>query len=878
MSHAIGAKEAPVSLPLGISTAGSTAEPLTAPRLLLSLAIAFGLIAFVVAFGGVARDLDYMETVRILRRLPSSALAFALAGTAASYAGFLGREAMAIKYVGAKVPRLALVLCSLSAAALGNVSGFGVFTAAAVRYRIYGAVGVKALDVARIVGFIVVGFAIGLAAVGGAAAVARATAVAALFGWSPAIVSGLGAAALIAVAVLIGLGEAGPLRLAGPRLAAPGRGLIALQTLWTAVRLLGAAAALWSLLPPHLISLSSFVALFTAATALGVLSHVPAGAGVFELVVLWALRGRAPSEAIAAALVAYRAIYYVLPLLLSAVTFGAFEWRLAFDPSMPRADAKLARAAARLTPTFVGLFAFLLGVMLIVSGATPTLGSRLLSLSRHVPLWALESSSFLGSILGVAFLFLTRGLFDRRNGAWRLAVCATLASLVFSLLKGLAFVEVALLVCFLALLLASRWQFERPTSLFDQPFTAGWYVAVGSILVAAFGMFWLAFHNADIASWRFEDWWSFEFDAQAPRALRAVLGAAISAGGFALWQLLRAPSGRIAAPDPPTLARALAVIEGTPRSEALMALMGDKALMFSTTGRTFLMYGKRGRSWIALYDPIGPREEWRDLATCFVGLAAEHGGRAVFYQTRPETLPFYLDLGFSATKLGEEAILALDTFTLQGGAFSHLRYALKRGERDGLTFELLAPGAAMNRMDDLATISDGWLEARRADEKGFSVAAFDADFLGRQFVALVKERGRPVAFASAMVAGREATLGLLRCCEVESPVAMEFLLTRLALALRDVGIVRFSLGVAPLAGVAPAPLRTRWARVAALLWRHGNRLYNFQGLRAFKNKFNPAWEPRYLMSTGAMGPFVALADATALIAAASPKPRETSHV
>jgi phosphatidylglycerol lysyltransferase len=541
---------------------------------------------------------------------------------------------------------------------------------------------------------------------------------------------------------------------------------------------------------------------------------------------------------------------------------------------MPRADAKLARAAARLTPTFIGLLAFLIGVGLIVSGATPTFGSRLVSLSRHVPLWALEASSFLGSILGVVFLFLTRGLFNRRDGAWRLALIATAASLVFSLLKGLAFGEVALLACFLALLAASRRQFDRPTSLFDQPFTWGWFVAVGAILTAAFGLLWLAFHNAPS---RFDDWWSFEFDAQAPRALRALLGASITAAGFALWQLLRPPSGRAEAPDAGALARALAAIEATPRSEALMALMGDKALMFSASGRAFLMYGKRGRSWIALYDPIGPRAEWRELVERFVRLAAEHGGRANFYQTKPESLSFYLDLGFAATKLGEEAILDLDAFTLKGAACSNLRYALKRGERDGLAFELICEEATIARLDDLALISAGWLESRRAEEKGFSVAAFEPSFLARQRVALVTERGRPVAFASAMVAGREATLGLLRSCEPESPVTMEFLITRFALALRDQGVVRFSLGVAPLAGIALAPLPTRWGRLAGLLWRHGNRFYNFQGLRAFKNKFNPVWEPRYFVSSGAIGPFVSLADAAALIGFSSAKKKETAR-
>ena len=353
--------------------------------------------------------------------------------------------------------------------------------------------------------------------------------------------AGLGVAALGFVAALLGLG-APLLRFFGLAGVAPGRGLIALQTLWTGVRLLGAAAALWALLPPGQIGLSSFVPLFAAATALGALSHVPAGAGVFEFVLLWALRGRAPSEAVAAALIAYRAIYYVLPLVLSAAIFAAFEWRVAFDPKMPRADAKLARAAAQLTPTFVGAVAFAIGVILIFSGATP--------IYRQAPVAARPSRAACGrwrrracsaACSASPSCSWRAACIGRRDGAWRLAAAATLASLAFALLKGLAFGEAALLVCFLALLLATRPLFNRPTSLFDQPFTCGWFAAVGAILAAAFGVLWLAFHNAPSRS---DDLVAFAFDAQAPRALRAMLGACCSAAGLATWQLLRAPSGR----------------------------------------------------------------------------------------------------------------------------------------------------------------------------------------------------------------------------------------------------------------------------------------------------------------------------------------------
>ena len=861
----------PANGPRGSVASAPPLKETRVQRLLVSLTVAFGLAAFVFAFGDVARNIDYVETVRTLWRLPSYGVALAVAATLVSYAGFVGREATALAYVGVSVPRLALWLCAVSAAALGNVAGFGPLTGAAVRYRIYGAVGMKAFDIARVVAFVMAGFALGLAVVGGGAAIVEAAEVGAMFGWPPSLVRTIGLVALLVAAVVL-VGVPRVSRLGGRPFVPLERSAMLAQVMWTAFRLIGAAAALWALLPPGSIGLVPFLPLFSAAAALGALSHVPGGVGAFEIVVLWALHGKASGDAVAAALIGYRAIYYVLPIFFSAANFAAFEARAAFAPRPPRPDDRLARAAERLSPTFVSVIAFGLGIVLIVSGATPTFGARLTLLARHVPLWLLEASSLFGSILGVAFLFLARGLLDRRDGAWRLAATAGVASLIFSLLKGLAFGEAALLCCFLALLLATRQRFSRPTSLFDQPFTWGWFAGVGAILAAAFGVLLLAFHDG---SEGVGNGLAFAFDAQAPRALRAVLGACVAAAGFALWQLLRAPSGRAGAPDAQSLERAFAVIDAEPRGAALMALMGDKTLMFSASGQTFLMFGKRGRSWIALFDPIGPREEWRDLVTSFVRLAATHGGRASFYQARPENVSFYLDLGFTAMKLGEEAILDLDAFTLKGGAFHHLRYALKRAQRDGLTAQWLHAEGVTARFDDLALISTAWLEARRGEEKGFSVAGFEPNFLARQRVALVSEHGRPVAFASVMTtrAGDEATLGLLRSVATESPVTIDFLVTWMAATLREQGFTRFSLGVAPLAGVAPAPLSTRWGQIAALICRHGDRFYNFQGLRAFKNKFNPVWEPRYFVSSGALGPFVALADAVALIGAGA-KSRE----
>jgi phosphatidylglycerol lysyltransferase len=409
--------------------------------------------------------------------------------------------------------------------------------------------------------------------------------------------------------------------------------------------------------------------------------------------------------------------------------------------------------------------------------------------------------------------------------------------------------------------------------MLDQPFTPGWFVAVGVILMASFGVLWLAFDGIEPKV--SDTWWDFAFAAEAPRALRALVGASIIAAGFGVSQLLRAPKGFAPIPSAQDMAKAMAIVRRQDRGEAILALMGDKSLLFSASGQSFLMYGKRGRSWVALFDPVGPRAERWELIRRFVALAHEHGGRAAFYQIPAESLPLYLDAGLSVMKLGEEARIALPTFRLEGGAASHLRYALKRGERDGLTFEDIAPEGVGAALAMLQSISDEWLDERTGEEKGFSVAAFDPTFLDVQRIGLVRAQGEPVAFVSIMEtpARKAATLALMRHRSAVSPYAMEFLFVKTILAFKDRGFESLSLGVAPLAGVHPEPLSSGWHWIGAQIWKHGGRFYNFQGLRTFKNKFNPDWDPRYVAASGTVGPFVALADAAAMIAKA---PRASS--
>ena len=166
----------------------------------------------------------------------------------------------------------------------------------------------------------------------------------------------------------------------------------------------------------------------------------------------------------------------------------------------------------------------------------------------------------------------------------------------------------------------------------------------------------------------------------------------------------------------------------------------------------------------------------------------------------------------------------------------------------------------------LSEISDRWLARNHAAERRFSVAGFEPRFVAAQSAALLSQHGKPIAFVTFMTTDlqTEATVGLMRQVPGAPPCTMECLFTQLALELKARGFKRLSLGMAPLAGIARTPLSSRWHRLAGLVWEHGKPIYNFQGLRSFKNKFRPVWEPRYLAASGAAGPFITLADVAAL--------------
>jgi phosphatidylglycerol lysyltransferase len=325
---------------------------------------------------------------------------------------------------------------------------------------------------------------------------------------------------------------------------------------------------------------------------------------------------------------------------------------------------------------------------------------------------------------------------------------------------------------------------------------------------------------------------------------------------------------RPAPADAAALERARPIIERAVRTYPNLAYRGDKALMFSPEGDAMLMYGRTGRSWIAMGDPVGPEEPARALARRFRDECLRSGGWSVFFEVRPEHLDWYFDLGLTLTQLGEEARVELAAFDLQSPGLARVRQARAKLARAGCRFEVLPRDAVPAALPALARVSQSWLARKATREKRFSNASFDEAYLTFFPVAVVRRDGEIVAFANLWQgAGKEElSVDLMRHLPEAPNGTMDLLFSELLLWGREQGYGWFNFGTAPLSGLAAGAGAPLWNRLATFVYRHGEHFYNFRGLRAYKQKFLPVWTPLYLASPGGAALPAVLLDVTALIA------------
>ena len=306
-------------------------------------------------------------------------------------------------------------------------------------------------------------------------------------------------------------------------------------------------------------------------------------------------------------------------------------------------------------PFTAALLTMAAGVMLLASGATPSVPERFMRLYEVTPVLLIEISHFLSSVLGLALVMLAFGLRSRLDGAWGATLATLLIAAPLALLKGFVWEETAALVGLAVLLLPFRGAFPRTAQLSRMEITPGWLISATAAVVGAGLLGLWSFQHADYGD---QPFWKTMIDSDAERSIRAWAGAALALFAFGLYRLVAtAATPKVVGEADPDFQKVRAILATAEAAEpgSNLALLGDKRFLFSASGESFLMFGVRGRSWIALGGPVGRRDERLELLWRFRELADAHAARPGIYGLGADDLPDVVELGFSIQKVGESA-------------------------------------------------------------------------------------------------------------------------------------------------------------------------------------------------------------------------------
>ena len=825
----------------------------------------FGLALFIVHNQLKTHHIDHI--FQSVKAVPVRILVLAVALTVFNYIVLAGYDLLALRYTGhSQIPVSKVLAASLISYSISNNTGHAWASGGSVRYRFYSAWGIPGWDVLKISLFLTVTYFLGILTLG--------------------LFSGLLLPKILLhplknpqmihwLTVICALSLGGywiavffwkkPLTIKGLEFRLPSIAMTFGQTVIAAIDVVLSSLVLWVFLSGRVdISFTLFLLVFVLAQVTGVISQIPGGIGVFESAFLWLMTAIQSTQhqhqhhpSLIGALFLYRTIYYFLPLMLAGgglLSYEAFARRKAFVEG-----SRVFRRLLSITiPQIYSILMLFFGGILLVSGALPAKQSAMDWLRNYIPLPVIEISHLLGSLTGLLLLFLARGIRLRIDAAWYGSLFLLAVGIVVSLLKGVAWQESLALSMMLILMLPARSYFRRKSSLFAMPFSRPW---IAMIVVVLAGSTWLGFFAYRNVQYANHLWWQFSYQDDAPRFLRALLLSAVLTTGYALYYLLAVAHPRaLRKPDSGELDEAASLIANISDTRGFLSLLGDKYLSWSDDRKAFLMFAVTPKYWIVMGDPVGDPKAVDGLLWRFREQVDLYNAKCVFYQVSDKYLTNYIDLGLSLLKIGEEAKVDLPKFSLQGGKRDSQRTARNKFTKKGYHFAVLSENELKNNLGVLRDVSDQWLLKKNAREKGFSLGFFNDDYICRTDVAVIfdpTERIRAFANLWKNAAKEELSIDLMRYDPKSPSGIMEFLFVELMLWGKAENYHWFSLGMAPLAGLERHPLAPLWHKIGTAIFDLGEEFYNFEGLYAYKAKFEPEWQPRYLAApAGFSAPFI----------------------
>ena len=584
---------------------------------------------------------------------------------------------------------------------------------------------------------------------------------------------------------------------------------------------------------------------YIIAVLLMIISPFLRGLGAVELAMVYVLQsfGYSPIQALSIAIL-FRVFEFWLPLLGGLL---AFAW-------------KGRKLFLRLAPA---LLTFFLGIINIISVITPPLAPRMVTLREYLPLGAIHASSLLVLLVGLSLLVTASYLLRGFRSAWIIALCLTVLSIVGHVTKALDYEEAILATIVLLVLIATASSYQLRTGKYWPRLGIKMAaISFASVLVFAF----ISFYFIDKRHFALD----FSWQQAIVHSLKSFLLVEdttlhpvtrfgrefiwlIRSLGFLTWGFL------VVALLKPAMHATAHSLSNKERATYLLSRYGDSAsdyfktykdklFFFSDICEAFIAYRIARGFAIVLEEPVCSEENKIRVLKEFDQHCRKMGLKTAFYRVDENSMPWFSALKKFKLIIGQEALLEVKQFTLEGREQKSLRNGLNSLEKKGFRVSLHHPPHEASFIKQLQHVSNEWLAHYHKQEMLFAQGIFDARELQTQdIICLHDAEGQVKAFMNIIPdhAADECTYDLIRKTADAPAAAMDALVIRLIDYAREQNKLWINLGLVPMTGIEqPRNMGERIIKMAAARIR---RFQHYKGLREFKNKYATLWENKYLV-------------------------------
>ncbi|EDM36659.1 hypothetical protein PBAL39_25365 [Pedobacter sp. BAL39] len=540
----------------------------------------------------------------------------------------------------------------------------------------------------------------------------------------------------------------------------------------------------------------------------------------------------------------YRFMEFWMPMLLGAMSFLL----------------KINKLLMRIVPA---LFLFLLGIINIISVLTPAIHERLHFLKDFIPVEAITASNYFVLMAGLFLLVTAAFMLKGLRMAWYFALALCVLSLVGNLTKAIDYEEAIFAVLVIFILMVSRKEYyvKHNSKLRSIGLQTTLFSMLAILIYGVVGFYFLdkKHFNIDFSlmqsvRYTLENFVLIGNDDLLPRdAFARGFLYAINISGFLsicflIYTLIRPYISNIATEE-----------EEFEDANRYLQKYGNSAVDYFKTYRDKLIYTIDGMEGFIAYRIAG---NFAVVLDCPVTAAAnmplfirsfdqycfESGMKSLYYRVSESALPDFLALGKKKLFLGQEGVVDLTRFSLEGGSRKSIRNALKKVADQGFQAKVYEAPVKDGLLQKLKSVSDEWLEETDREEIVFSQGMFSwAELKNQTIIAVENSEEKIVAFMNVIpdYVNGEGTYDLIRKTKDAPNGVIDFIMVALFDHLKLAGYQSVNLGFAPMSGLADA--RNFPERSMKFAYEKISAFSHYKGLRAAKEKFTPEWFNKYLI-------------------------------